>query len=236
MADDELLFEGHLVPDADALREMSVANTDVLIDPPNLSGARILIVKRLESVSIADGSGSGSGSGGGSGSGDGAFVRLVCSFLPAPGTRFVSARVSMKLIQPQGAMFLDIAPREIKQPVKVEYSREASAKLSVKFGPVTFDPSGKADVKLDYDAFICLVRGVGANSVRAIWDFEEDPGLERGIGVDQPLAVIVPAGQKVKAELLVTAQLARNGALGALDMMLGRRTGAEKPEVTLYEP
>ncbi len=222
MADKEILLDAKLIGDPDALREMGAQPAEVLMDPEYLEGARVLIVKRGAETGDEEQDG-------------GAVVRLDCAFHPAPGTRFVSARVMVKLIQPQGAMFLDIAPREIREPVKVEYSGESNGKLSVKLGPISFEPAGTATSKVGYDSFICRVKGSGANSLRAIWDFEEDAVLKQGIGLDQALAMIVPGGRTVKGELSVTARLARNGALGsALDMLLGGGHEEHAPEVTLY--
>jgi hypothetical protein len=216
----EVLLDVELIVDPDSNREMGVAPSDVLMDPRDLRGARLLVVKREQA---AEDWGD-----------DEVLVKLNCSFHPAPGTRFVSARITLSLFQPQGVRFIDIAPLEVKEPMKVEYSRQSGGKITMKKGPIEAEASAQAETKVSYDSYVCRVNGVGAGTDLAYWDFKEDENLRDGVAHSNELALTLPAGRTVKAELVVTARMAKMGGLGALNMILGDQYEKSTPEITLY--
>jgi len=221
--DGEILLDAELVGDPDAIRELGAAPPLELLTDEDITGSRILIVKRDRGLQKPR-------------DGGGAMVELDCAFQPAEGTRFVSGRVTVQIVQPQGVMFIDIAPTEIKEPVKVTYSLEPSGKISLGLGKLSIEPSVSAKRQLEYDSFTCRVKGSGAGSLRAIWDFAEDNILKQGIGAHQALAVTVPASDTVRAELLVKATLAKNGLFGAArDLVLGRTRDERVRDITLYK-
>jgi hypothetical protein len=223
MADRTVLLDAQLVPDPDAAAEMGVAPAQLLTDD-DIAGSRILIVKRDRGLK-------------GRRAGGGAMLEIECSFHPAPGTRFISARVTVKIIDPRDAAFLDIAPKEIKDPVKVEYSCEPDGKITLDLGMLSIEPSLAAHTKLEYDSYICRVKGSGETTQRAIWDFEEDQNLKVGIGLNQALAMTVPSAHAVNGELNVSATLARNGVIGVVrDLVLGKKKPQDKFNFVLYTP
>jgi len=122
-----------MIVDPDSNREMGVAPSDVLMDPRDLRGARLLVVSANKRQKT------------------GATTRCSSAelqFHPAPGTRFVSARITLSLFQPQGVRFIDIAPLEVKEPMKVEYSRQSGGKITMKKGPIEAEASAQAETKV----------------------------------------------------------------------------------------
>jgi hypothetical protein len=213
----ETLFEAELVPDLDTLLEMGAGS---VVDENLRNGSRVLILRRDDGAQV-----------------DGAvMVRLDCAFQAAPGVRFSAAHLMVKLIQPQGAMFRDIEPREIKTPVKVEIALQAGGKLSAKFEPFSGEASASGACKETYDSYITPVTGSGWNTIRAEWFFNEDEALQKGVQTHQTLTMALSAEKTVKAELLVSAQIQRVGLLGkALRMIPGGKFLESRPEVTLYQ-
>ena len=220
----DVLLDAALVPDPDESREMSVRPKAEQVSDEDVAGSRILIVRRDLGLRKPR-------------QGGGAGVELQCSFQPAEGTRFVSGRVLVQLREPQDATFIDIAPTIIREPVKVNISYEANGKISVGYKKIiTGESGGKAGRGLEYGSYICFVKGTGATSRRARWDFTEDTHLKTGIGLDQVLAMTLPASKEVTANLTVTAVLAKAGIVGALrDMVLGRTRAERVRRVTLFE-
>jgi hypothetical protein len=210
LSDDEVLLDAELIGDPDSARELGPAKTAELLADEDIKGSRILIVRRNPGPRQDQ-------------VGGGALVEINCAFQSEEGMRFVSGRVTIQLVHPHGAVFLDVAPTEIRDPVKVTYTLEPGGKISLGLGRLSVEPSMTAKSQVEYNSFICRVRGSGVGSARAIWDFEEDAVLKQGIGPSQALAVTVPASQTVNAELLVKATIAKNGWLGAArDLVLGR--------------
>jgi hypothetical protein len=224
MGDGEQLFSGALVVDPSSLREMRPGAGATLVDAIDARDARILIVRRAWEAGDAAQDGT-------------VAVRLQCSFHAPPGSRYTRARVVLKLTEPRDAVFFDISPHEVKEPTTVEVSRASKLKLSVKLGSlgVSVEPGGESSTKSTRTSYVCRVQGSGDSTPRAQWTFEELDGSEEGIGLDQIVTMIVPSGSPVKAELLVTARLARRGLPGALDMIIGRQDEVMKPQITLYE-
>jgi hypothetical protein len=218
---DEVLLDAPMLPDPDAKREMSAVAAPQEVTDADVEGSRILIVKRALAPA-----------------GDGAAVELTCSFQPAPGTRFVSARVMVMLRTPVGEAFIDIAPTEIKEPVKVTIDYDADGKISVgKENIANAEIGGSEKRGLEYNSYICFVRGSGAGSRRAQWDFDEDPHLRGGIGLQQVLAMTVPKAAAVQGSLTVSATLAKSGLLGAArDLVLGRSRPERMIPIVLYDP
>jgi hypothetical protein len=223
MADNMVLLDAQLVPDPDSTLEMGVTRAELLTDE-DIAGSRILIVKRKRGLKKPR-------------DGDRAMTEIECTFHPAPTTRFVSARVTVKILAPQDATFLGVAPTIVSDPVKVEYNHEPNGKISIKVGVLSVAPTIAAHTKLEYDSYICHVRGSGEGSRRAIWDFDEDRNLKLGIGLSQALAMTVPSAHAVRGELNVSASLARNGVIGAVrDMVLGKSRPEDTFNFMVYEP
>jgi hypothetical protein len=222
---DKILLDAPLLPDPDSIREMGIRPPAEQVTDADVAGSRILIVQRdLGLHKPRDGGG--------------AAVELACSFHPAAGARFVSGRVLLQLQRPVDATFIDIAPEQIVEPVKVTISYAADGKITVGYKKIaTGETGGETKEELEYGSFICFVRGSGTASRRAIWDFSEDPHLKLGIGLNQVLAMTVPASGVVAGSLTVTAVLAKSGFIGAVrDLVLGRTRAERSCAVTLFEP
>jgi hypothetical protein len=222
---DKILLDAPLLPDPDSSHEMGGRPKAEQVTDEDVAGSRILIVQRdLGLRKPRDGGG--------------AAVELTCSFHPAPRARFVSGRVLLQLRRPVTGTFIDVAPTQITEPVKVSISYAANGKITLGYKKIaTGEASGEAKETVEYGSFICFVRGSGAGSRRAIWDFSEDPYLKLGIGLDQVLAMTVPASDIVVGSLTVTAALAKSGLIGAVrDLVLGRTRAERTCSITLCEP
>jgi hypothetical protein len=210
-ANDEqnVLLDAPLVPDPYAAEEMGPADAEAIADE-NLKGSRLLLVRRaVEPVDIA-------GVPGGA-------VELVCTFQPAPGSRFASARLLLKLTGPQGVRIADLEPRQVREQEPVKFVLDRKGKLGLKV--LKAEAGAEAGVRMEYAVYHCAVTGSGQATPLARWDFTENPHRKDGLGAEQSLALTLPVTGRVTGTVSVTARLIRPGLRGALeavrDLILG---------------
>ncbi len=200
----EILIDAPLIPDPDETQELGSRPLTAIADE-ELTGCRLLLVlKAVESID-ADGVAGGA-------------LKLACTFHPAPGSRFTSARLNLKLQTPPGAQFLSIAPKAVlDSPVKYTINRKGQ--LGVKY--LTVEASGGADTHQEYEEYHCKVQGSGEGGTYVYWTFNENPVRRNGLGREQILAMTLPVTGKVTATVEVTAVLSKtSGVMEALRNML----------------
>src|SRR5262245_52765027 len=99
--DDEVLLDSELSPDQFADDELAGHDLEPIADE-DMRGSRLLLIRRaIESLEVA-------------GSPAGA-VQIACTFQPASGCRFTTARISMRFTTPPGLRILDVAPRVTRE-------------------------------------------------------------------------------------------------------------------------
>jgi len=217
MTDEATLFEAPLVPDPDADEELGPGGPgdgERLADE-DVKGSRILLVRRaIEPVDLN--------------SGAGAAAALACTFHAAPGARFSFARVQVDLSSPAGAVFLDIAPKEVRANEAVQFTVAREGKIGISYAGA--EAGASTGQERTFTVYPCLVRGSGATSTRALWDLRENQHSADGIGHEQVLVLTLGVVGAVEADILINARLIRPGLPGRLDairdMILGPAVGS----------
>jgi hypothetical protein len=203
MSDEEILVDTPLIPDADADEEMGPGDSETIADE-ELRGSRFLLVRRaIEAIDI-DGA-------------PGGAIKFACTFHSSPGTRFVEARLALRLNDPPGVNVYDLAPREVRENEPVRFKVDDKGKLSLGYAKIGAELGHESGSSTEFAVYHCVVKGSGANTALAKWDFTENPHKQDGIGHEQVLALTIPATGKVAATLSVSARLARPGLKGAFD-------------------
>ena len=132
------------------------------------------------------------------------------------------------LSAPFGAVFLDVAPREVRANEPVQFTVAREGKIGVSYGGA--EAGASTGEKRTFTVYPCLVRGSGAMSARALWDLRENQLSADGIGHEQVLVLTLPVVGAIEADLLVNARLIRPGLAGRLDairdMVLGPGLGS----------
>lgn len=206
-----------LVADTDALLELGPDAPEKIADE-DLRGSRVLLVSRtIAPIDL--------------GGAQGGLVEFLCTFHPAPGTRFSWASVKVRLKKPDGITLIDIAPREVREHEPVKISVDGTGKLGVKYGFLEVGADEK--VTKAYDSYHCSVQGSGASTALARWDLSENPHRREGIGTEQLLAFTLPVSGLVTVELLIAARLARGGVAGGIDAVRDLVLGADRRRYVL---
>lgn len=199
--DDELLVDTALIPDPDADEELGPSDV-VAIGDEEIRGCRLLIVRRaVEPIEV-----------GGVAAG---AAQLACTFQPAPGLRFVWARLVLRLTAPDGVTLLDLAPREVREGEPVRFTVDGKGKIGVNYQVV--EVGTEESVKKEFSVYHCAVQGSGEGTAIARWDFAENPHRRDGISREQVLALTLPVVGEVMGEVTLTARVTRPGVAGALD-------------------
>ena len=203
MTNDEILIDAPLVPDADADEEMGPGGAEAIADE-DLRGSRFLLVRRaVEAIDI-------SGTPGGA-------IKFACTFHAAPGTRFVEARLVLRLREPPGVNIHDLAPREVRENEPVRFKIDEKGKLSLGYAKVGAELGQESGTSAEFAVYHCAVKGSGANTTLARWDFIENPHKQDGLGHEQVLALTIPATGQVAGSINVSARLVRPGLKGTWD-------------------
>jgi hypothetical protein len=203
MNDEEILVDASLVPDPDADEELGPGSTETIADE-ELRGSHFLLVRRAVEAIDIDGS-------------PGGAVKFACTFHSSPGTRFVEARLILRLNEPPGVNVYDLAPREVRENEPVRFKVDDKGKLSLGYAKVGAEFGQESGSSTEFAVYHCSVKGSGANTALARWDFTENPYKRDGIGHEQVLALTISATARVAGTLSVSARLVRPGLKGALD-------------------
>lgn len=213
---DDLLKEA-LVADTDAETELAVSGPPAqLLTDDEIGGAEFRLIRRgVERVS-GDGW-------------NGVAVALDAVFHPAPDTHFADAEVVISLVGPQGAVFADVEPSEIKDDQPVKYSISRNGSISFK----RFDVDAKLgrDDKVEYSVYHCIIRGTGEPTAKARWTFEQNKATQQGLGLSNRLVMTMAGSGPFLAEALIQARLVRAGPLEKFrEMCFGprRETGRKR--------
>lgn len=208
-SNDDILLDAELFGDPDANELLGPSDDTEVLTDKEIRGCRLTLVRqKVHKVDL----------------GRGAFgaIEIECSLLPAPGLRFASAAVIVKLEQPTNANFVDIAPTRVTRPGKMRFAFDAGAKLI----DITEDMGVgrlvlKASREVDYEH--CHVQGGGSGSRRVEWRFVEDDQAQKGILSPQALIMTVPVTGLVHCTVGFKAKIKRGGKSGAVrDLLFGR--------------
>jgi hypothetical protein len=198
LQEDIVLVDAPLIADPDATQEMSSAVVELIADE-ELRGCRLLIVRKMiESVAI-------NGVPGG-------VIQLGCTFQPAVGLRFVSARVMLRLTTPKGLQVIDLSPSHVADPAPVEFTLGKKGNISLK--ALLGEPGIEMEVSKKYTKYHCQIQGAGIGTSLARWEFKENPDRNDGLGPEQVLALTLPTTGQVAADLIVNARVERAGLAG----------------------
>lgn len=199
--DDAILVDTPLVPDPDADEELGPGDVVAIADE-DIRGCRLLIVRRAVEPIEVDG-------------GAGGAAQIACTFQPAPGLRFVWARLLLRLTSPDRVTIIDLAPREVREGEPVRFTVDGKGKIGVNYEFV--EVGIEEGVKKEFSVYHCAVQGSGEGTAIARWDFTENPHRRDGISREQVLALTLPVTGEVTGEVTVTARVTRPGIGGALD-------------------
>lgn len=200
---DEILIDAPLVPDTDADKELGPRDAKAIADE-DLQGSRFLLVRRaVEAIDI-------SGTPGGA-------IKFACTFHAAAGTRFVEARLVLRLTEPPGVSIHDLAPREVRESEPARFKLDEKGKLSLGYDKVGAGFGQESGTTTEFAIYHCAVRGSGENTMLARWDFIENPHKKDGLGHEQVLALTIPVTGQVAGDISVSARLVRPGLKGAWD-------------------
>jgi len=204
-----ILIDAPLAPDPDPLEELGPADPEAIADE-ELKGCRLLLVLRaVEPVRI--------------GSTPGGALELTCTFHPAPGCRFTTATMLLRLTSPGGVRIADLAPQEVKEAEPVRFTVDDRGKLGVKYSPL--EAGAESGSRLEYAVYHCSVQGSGAGTALARWDFTENEHRKDGISREQVLALTLPVTGRGAGTITLAARVARPGLGGQWeairDLVLG---------------
>ena len=215
-----LLVNAPFEPDPDAAKELGPDEAEAIADE-DLQGSRLLLVRRAAEGIVLDNT-------------PGGAVELSCTFQPARGTRFIWARLLLRLTTPEGVKIVDVAPREVREDEPVRLTIDGKGKLGLSYQMV--EAGVEASVRKEFAIYHCGVRGSGEATALARWDFNENPDKKDGLGTEQALALTLPLTGQVTGQVSVSARLARCGLLGRLDavrdLILHSSRGARDYSVT----
>lgn len=206
----DILFDVALVGDTNADHELNMSAGVESLSDDEIDGARLQIVRRaVERVT------------------GGIAVALDVFFQPPDAVRFTYARIILKLVSPDGTVFQDVVPVEIRDDRAVEFEVEnnATPKLTIKVKDVEVGGELTRSSKAKYTQYACLVNGTGVATNRADWRFEENKVIKDGLGRSGCIAFTLPEGGPFEMQLTATFELTKPGLKGALDrirtLMLG---------------
>lgn len=220
--DENVLLNAPLVPDPDAGRELGSTEVQSIADK-DIEGCRLLLTRRGVKRIDLDGR-------------PGGAVEFGCAFQPADGARFVFAMLKLKLEDPAGLTFLDVAPESVSDKA-ISFKVESKGKLSVS---KVIDVGVEQNAQREYAVYFCVAQATGAGSSLARWTFRENPVRKDGLGTSQALGLTIPAVGLVKGTVTVAARIARPGLRGAADwvrdLILGPSAGESRHHVAFEIP
>lgn len=217
---DEILIDAPLVPDPDADEEMGPGGAEAIADE-DLRGSRFLLVRRaIEAIDI-------SGTQGGA-------IKFACTFHAAAGTRFVEARLALRLTEPPGVSIHDLAPREVRENEPVRFNLDEKGKLSLGYAKVGAEFGQESGTTTEFAIYHCAVKGSGENTMLARWDFIENPHKQDGIGHEQVLALTIPVIGQVVGNISVSARLVRPGLKGTWDAIREMVVGEQERNYPVF--
>jgi hypothetical protein len=222
--EDIFLIDAPLVPDPDASEEMGPGDAEAIADE-DIKGCRLLLVRRAVEPVDLEGT-------------PGGAIELACTFQPAAGARFKSARLVLRLTEPPGVLIADIAPRNAPEKEPVKFALDTKGKLSLKY--LGLEAGAEAGTRKEYAVYHCAVLGSGEATPTARWDFAENPHKKDGLGHEHALALTLPIMGMVSGTVSVAARLARLGLPGKLeairDLILGPRLSERRYPITFDIP
>ena len=206
-----LLVDAPLAPDPDADEELGPRDAAAIADE-DVRGSRLLLVRRAAESIEVDGA-------------VGGAVQIACTFQPTHGSRFVWARLLLRLQSPEGIYIVDLAPREaLDEPVQFTVDNRLNLGVSN-----VLEVGTELGVQREFAAYHCRVQGSGESTALARWDFSENPGTRAGLGREQVLSLTLPATGEVAGTVRASARLSRGGLLGGVDavrdLILGPHEG-----------
>lgn len=160
--------------------------------------------------------------------GSGGAVALNCTFQPAAGLRFVHARLTITLEQPEGIRIIDLSPRTSPQEtVKTTIDRR---------GQLGFEFMGaKAGIEIgrqfEFQYYHCEVRGSGADDRPARWDFSEHPERRGGLANDHALFLTLANSGTIRGRVTLSGLVERPGLMGVRDRLVRWVQLGASPEV-----
>lgn len=200
----EVLVDAPLVPNPDAGHEMGPDSAT--IGDADLRGSRMLLVREQVAGGEYDGRPYG-------------VIKLVCTFHPAPGTRFSWARVALQLDTPPGVRILDLVPRDARDGEPVQRILVDRRRLGLR----TPQAGAETSSRTEFAVYHCAVQGSGISTPNARWDFTENPFRKDGLAGDHVLELTVPSWGRVSGTLTASARLVRDGLVQRVrDLMLSR--------------
>jgi hypothetical protein len=182
-----------------------------LIADEAVRDSRLLVVQRAIEALDLDGT-------------TGGAVQLACTFHAAPGTRFIWARILLQLQNPDGIRIIDLAPREVREAEPVRFTIDGKGTIGVNYEIV--EVIAEEQVQKEFAVYHCSVKGSGASTTIARWDFAENPHRRDGLGHEHVLTLTVPVRGEVSGLLRMSARLLRPGLQRHMDairdMVLGQ--------------
>lgn len=214
----EVLLDEALVPDPDAGRELG-PDSEALGDA-EIRGSRLLVVRE----EVAGGEYEGQPYG---------VVKLVCSFQPAPGTRFSWARLTLRLDAPPGVRILDLVPREAREGEPVRRILTDRRRFGLRNPLLGTETSSRAE----FAVYHSTVKGSGIGRPNAIWDFTENPIRKEGVGHEQVLELTLPGWGRFGGTLSASAHLVSGELRHRIrDLILPRQPHQRQYPVTFQIP
>jgi len=163
----------------------------------------------------------------------GGTIELGCTFQPAAGLRFISARLTITLDQPEGVRIIDVAPQAShSEPVWITLDRSGQLGLSLHGAEL----GAGAHKHISYQHYHCEIRGSGADIYPARWDFSEDPNKRDGLANDHALFLTLANSGTIRGRVTLSGEVERPGLMGVRDRVvrwLRLGTTPEAPYVPL---
>ena len=129
--------------------------------------------------------------------------------------RFTWAQLVLRLTTPEHSLFIDVAPRNVREGEPVRFTVDVKGKLGLKYTPV--EVSGEGEEKTEFAVYHCAVQGSGSGTALARWDFRENPHARNGLGQDQSLTLTLPVTGNVSADVRVATRVVRSGLTGTIE-------------------
>lgn len=200
----QTLLDVDLIPDADADNELGSARTKFAEE--DVEGSRFLLVCRSVEPVMIEGK-------------PGAVIHLLSTFHAAPGARYSTAEISIRLLQPEGVIIVDLSPRDAHQGDAVKITLGENGKFTTSPLPMAFSVEGAENITKEYTIFPSQITGSGEGTSKARWTFYENPQHKSGIGHEQLLSVSLQAAGTITGTVRVAARLIRPGLDGHMDSL-----------------
>ncbi|MEM1302440.1 MAG: hypothetical protein AAGH17_07650 [Pseudomonadota bacterium] len=203
----EALFEGDLIPNEIADRELSAQPEYELLQDKEVKGARVLV--RRGPVERGE---------------DGFVTAMDAEFIPPPGARFTWASLALEITAPKGCLFDDIAPKEITDNRPVKFSVKWAGSIGIKTEAVdAVDASGEKTA--EFTQYHNRVTGYGKGSHAASWTFAENAAVRDGVSRFNRLTFAIRSTDPVTLRVTTAVQVIKPGLPGmaarARELMLG---------------